>query len=99
MEQGMHQGLVVCEEGELATLQEESEVTNRGISCQKPPVKGGVLGFGRGKLLGEKGKWRPGATETLLEDRAHVRVRCINSHGDGSSGFRVSKAQGTKREI
>ena len=40
----------------LAALQEESEVTDGGVSCQKLSVKGGVLVFCGGKLLGIKGQ-------------------------------------------
>ena len=85
-EQGVHQGLVVSEEGELTTLQEESEETNGGISCQKLPFEGGVFGLDGGKLLGEKSERGPGAMETLLEDRAHMRVTGVNSKGNRSSG-------------
>ena len=67
-EQGMHQGFVVGEQSELAALQEESEMTDGGVSCQKLPVKGRALGFGGGKLLGIKVEWRPGTMDTLLED-------------------------------
>ena len=35
----MNKRLVVSEKGELANLQEESEVTNRGISCWKLSVE------------------------------------------------------------
>ena len=55
----MHQGIVFSKEGEIPTLQEETEMTNRGVGCQKLSVEGGVLGFGRGKFPGEKGEgWR-----------------------------------------
>ena len=33
MEQGMRQGLVVSEQGELTSLKEESEVMDGGVSC------------------------------------------------------------------
>ena len=46
-EQGVSQGLVVSEESEFTTLQEKSEVTNRGISCQKISVEGRVFGFSK----------------------------------------------------
>ena len=94
----MSQGLVVGEEGEISTLQEETEITNRGVGCQKLSVEDGVLGFGRGKFLTEKGEGGPGATETLLKNSTHMRVRCINSQGDGSSRFRVSKDRNRGKE-
>ena len=59
-EKGVHQGLVVGEKGEFKTLQEETEVTNGGIGCQKLSVEGRVFGFVRRTFLGEKGKWGPG---------------------------------------
>ena len=58
-------GLVVGEQGGLSTLQEESEVLNRGVGCQKLPVDGRVVGLGDRKLLGVKGKQRLGATDLL----------------------------------
>ena len=67
-EQGVHQGFVVSEESELPTFQEKSEMTNGGVSCQKLSVKGGVFGLSGGKFLGE-------ATERLLEDSTHMKVR------------------------
>ena len=54
VKQGLRQGLVVGEESEFTTLQEKSEVTNKGICCHKLSVKGGVLGFYQEKFLGEK---------------------------------------------
>ena len=73
-EQGVHQGLVVCEKGEFTTLQEETEMADGGVGCCEFSVKGGVFGFGKGKLLGEEGKGLPGAMETLLKDSTHMRV-------------------------
>ena len=37
-------------------LQEESEMTDGGVNCQKLPVKSRVLGFGGGKLFGVKAR-------------------------------------------
>ena len=36
--------------------------------------------------------------ETLLGDSSHGRVRCIDSQGDGSSGFGVSKDRNSGQE-
>ena len=63
----MHEGLVVSEQGELLPLQEESEMMNRIVGCQKLPVEGGLVGLSSrvirlGSILGEEGEWRPGAT-------------------------------------
>ena len=74
VEQCVCQGLVVCEKDKLTTLQEEREMTDGGVSCQKLSVKGGVLGFGGGKFLGEKCEEGPGARETLLKNSTHMRV-------------------------
>ena len=68
VEQGVFQGLVVGEEGEISTLQEETEVTNGEVSSQKLSVKVGVLGFGGGKFLGEKGEWGLGATVMMCKN-------------------------------
>ena len=87
----MHQGLVVGEEGEIMTFQEETEMAAEGIGCQDFFVKDGVFGFGRGKFLGEKGKRGPETTETLLKNSTNMRVGRINSQTDGSTEFRVSK--------
>ena len=54
-EQGVHQGLVVCEKGKFTTLQKETEMADRGVSCQEFSVKGGVLEFGGGMLWKEDG--------------------------------------------
>ena len=54
-EQDLCQGLVICEKGKFTTLQEKTEMADGGVGCQEFSVKGGVFGFGRGKLLGEKG--------------------------------------------
>ena len=61
-------------------------------------VEGRVLGFGGGKLLGEKFKGGPGNMEALLENSTHMRVRCIRSHGDGCTRNRVSENRNRGKE-
>ena len=50
----MCQRLVVREEGKLTSFQEETEVTDGGISSQQLPVEGVVLGFGGREFLQEE---------------------------------------------
>ena len=78
-EQGMRQGLVVGEEGELTTLQEETEVRTKEYAAMRSLSKAEYLDWLEESFLGEKGKRGPGATKTLLEDSTHVRVRSVNS--------------------
>ena len=40
-------------------------MADRGIGGKEFSVEGGVLGFGRGQLLGEKGEGEPGTMEVL----------------------------------
>ena len=61
-------------------------MTNGGVSRQE---------F---SCLGEEGEGGPGAMETLLEEITHMRVRCINSQGNGCSRFRVSKNRNESKE-
>ena len=58
-EQGVRQRLVVCEESEFLSFQEETEMRNQSISSQQLPVEGGVFGLGSGELLEEESQQRP----------------------------------------
>ena len=91
VEQGIFQGLVVCEKDKITALQQETEVVDRRVSCQEFSVKGGVFGFGGGKFFGEKCQGAPGDPETLLKNSTHMRVGCNYSQGDSCFRFRVSK--------
>jgi hypothetical protein len=46
---------VVSEEGERTTFEEKTEMTEGEESSEEFPVKGGITGLGRGKLVGKEG--------------------------------------------
>ena len=45
---------MIGEKGKFAGFKGETEMANGGVSCKEFTIKGGVLGFGRGQLLGEE---------------------------------------------
>ena len=59
LELGKCQGFMVGEKGKLVGFKKKTEMANGGVGGKEFSVKGGVLGFGAEKLLGEK---RPGET-------------------------------------
>ena len=98
-EQGVCQGLVVGEEGEITTFQEETEMADRKIGCQEFSVEDiEYLDLAEESFVEKKGKGGPGTRETLLKNSTHVRVKRINSQGDVSTGFRVSKDRDRGKE-
>ena len=86
----MHQRLVVREEGEFLSFQEEMEMTNRRISSQELPVGGRLFGLGSGELLGEEGQQGPGTTDLLLESSSQMGIGGIYSKRHRGIRFRVS---------
>ena len=73
-EQRMCERFVVREQGKFSTFMEEPEVPHGGVSSQELSVKGGVTGFGGGKLLEEEGKQSPGTSNKLLEKSSDVKI-------------------------
>ena len=45
---------MIREKGKLSGFEEETEMANRSVGSKEFTVKGGVLGFGGGKLLGKE---------------------------------------------
>ena len=77
---------MVGKKGKITGFKEKTEMADGGVGGKEFSVKGGVLGFGRGKLLEEKGKGRPGTTETFLENSTHMRVRCVRAREMAAPG-------------
>ena len=90
-EQGLCQGLVICEKGKFTTLQEKTETADGVVGCQEFSVEGD-LDSAEESFLEKKSRGTRHLTETLLKDSTHMRVRCIYSQRNscpGSGGVRT----------
>ena len=69
---GVHHRLVVSEDVEYPSLEEETEVADGGVGTQQLSVKSRVLHLRRRQLPGEEGEGAPAAVLELLQDAADV---------------------------
>ena len=53
-EKGVGERLMIGVKGKLAGFKDETEMANGRVSCKEFTIKGGVLGFSGGQLLGKE---------------------------------------------
>ena len=87
----MGERLVICELGRLTGFKEETEMVDKGVSCKEFIIKGRVLGFSRGQLLGEELEGRPGSMDALLQYSTNMGIRGVDCQGQSCTRDRVSE--------
>ena len=80
---------MIGEKGKLTDFEEETEMAKGRVSCKEFTIKGRVLGFGGGQLLGKEGKGGTGSMDGLLQDSTNMGVGRVYSQGHGCTGDRM----------
>ena len=87
--QSLGQRPVISENGELSSLQHETEVTHCKVDGQDLPVKGTVPDLRRQQLSAEEGEGGPGPLPEMLENNTNMGGRGVDGQRQMRTRHRV----------